>query len=89
MESYPLTPVQCDAILRMTLGQLVNLEQEKLAGEHHKLLADIGEFNRILSDERNIYQIIRDDLTQSSGSTPTSGGPRSAAKRSATSTWTT
>ncbi len=62
MESYPLTPVQCDAILRMTLGQLVNLEQEKLAGEHNKLLADIGEFNRILSDQRNIYQMIRDDL---------------------------
>ena len=62
LESYPLTPVQCDAILRVTLGQLVNLEQEKLAGEHHKLLADIGEFNRILSDQRNIYQIIREDL---------------------------
>jgi len=62
MESYSLTPVQCDAILRMTLGQLVNLEQEKLAGEHHKLLVDIAEFQRILSDQRNVYQIIRDDL---------------------------
>jgi len=62
LESYPLTPVQCDAILRMTLGQLVNLEQEKLAGEHHKLLVDIAEFLRILSDQRNVYQIIRDDL---------------------------
>ena len=29
-ENYTLTPVQADAILRMTLGQLVNLEQEKL-----------------------------------------------------------
>jgi DNA gyrase subunit A len=64
LESYPLTPVQCDAILRMTLGQLVNLEQEKLAGEHAKLLADIGEFNRILSDQKNIDQIIRDDLRE-------------------------
>ena len=27
-EDYSLTPVQADAILRMTLGQLVNLEQE-------------------------------------------------------------
>jgi DNA gyrase subunit A len=61
-EIYRLTPVQADAILRMTLGQLVNLEQEKLAGEHARLLADIAEFNRILSDEKNILAIIRADL---------------------------
>jgi DNA gyrase subunit A len=61
-ENYTLTPVQADAILRMTLGQLVNLEQEKLAEEHQSLLADITEYNRILSDERNIYAIIKEDL---------------------------
>ncbi len=59
---YTLTPVQADAILRMTLGQLVNLEQEKLAEEHRNLLADINEFLRILSDEANILAIIKDDL---------------------------
>jgi DNA gyrase subunit A len=63
-ESYTLTPVQSDAILRMTLGQLVNLEQEKLTDEHRKLLADINEYNRILSDRKNIDQIIRDDLRE-------------------------
>jgi DNA gyrase subunit A len=41
-EFYTLTPVQADAILRMTLGQLVNLEQEKLADEHRKLLTEIS-----------------------------------------------
>jgi len=61
-EVYTLTPVQADAILRMTLGQLVNLEQEKLAGEHRKLLDEITEFLRILSDENNILDIIRQDL---------------------------
>ena len=35
-ENYTLTPVQADAILRMTLGQLVNLEQEKLADEYQQ-----------------------------------------------------
>ena len=35
-ETYTLTAVQADAILRMTLGQLVNLEQEKLAGEYQR-----------------------------------------------------
>ena len=44
--------MQADAILRMTLGQLVNLEQEKLAGEHRKLLDEITEYNRILSDRQ-------------------------------------
>ena len=63
-ESYTLTPVQADAILRMTLGQLVNLEQERLAGEHRALLADIAEFNRILSDQGNILAIIRADLVE-------------------------
>ncbi len=61
-ESYSLTPVQADAILKMTLGQLVNLEQEKLGGEYQTLLTDIGEFRRILSDEKNILAIIREDL---------------------------
>ncbi|MCR4412334.1 MAG: DNA gyrase subunit A, partial [Thermoguttaceae bacterium] len=63
-ETYTLTAVQSDAILRMTLGQLVNLEQEKLADEHRKLLADIGEYNRILSDRKNIEQLIREDLRE-------------------------
>ncbi len=63
-ENYTLTPVQADAILRMTLGQLVNLEQEKLGGEHRHLLADIGEYLHILSDEQIIHNIIRDDLRE-------------------------
>ena len=61
-ETYGLTPVQADAILRLTLGQLVNLEQEKLTGEHRELLAKISEFRRILSSEPNIKALIRQDL---------------------------
>jgi DNA gyrase subunit A len=63
-EFYTLTPVQADAILRMTLGQLVNLEQEKLAGEFHALLAEIIEYRRILSDRQNILDIIREDCRE-------------------------
>ncbi len=63
-EFYTLTPVQADAILRMTLGQLVNLEQEKLAGEHHGLLEEITEYRRILSDRQNILDIIREDCRE-------------------------
>ncbi|MGI9429705.1 MAG: DNA gyrase subunit A, partial [Bythopirellula sp.] len=60
-EEYSLTPVQADAILKMTLGQLVNLEQEKLADEHSNLLSEIDGYNTILSDQENIYAIIRED----------------------------
>jgi len=61
-ESYGLSPVQADAVLRLTLGQLVNLEQEKLGGEHRELLVKIREFLRILSSESNIRELIRADL---------------------------
>jgi DNA gyrase subunit A len=63
-EFYTLTPVQADAILRMTLGQLVNLEQEKLGAEHHSLLEEITEYRRILSDRQNILEIIREDCRE-------------------------
>jgi DNA gyrase subunit A len=63
-EEYNLTPIQADAILRMTLGQLVNLEQEKLGKEHKGLLEEINEYLRILGDEANIRAMIRSDLEE-------------------------
>jgi DNA gyrase subunit A len=63
-ETYGLSPVQADAILRLTLGQLVNLEQEKLGGEHRELLGKIGEFRRILSSDTNIRALIRAELVE-------------------------
>jgi DNA gyrase subunit A len=63
-DTYRLTPVQADSILRMTLGQLVNLEEEKLGQEFRDLLKEIAEYERILSDEKNIRAIIREDLLE-------------------------
>ena len=63
-DTYTLTPVQAEAILRMTLGQLVNLEQEKLGGEYQKLLDEITEYLRILSDDKIILGMIRDDCLE-------------------------
>jgi len=60
---YHLTAVQADAILRMTLSQLVNLEQEKLGDEHGKLLEEITGYLDILDDRQNILDIIKSDLT--------------------------
>ena len=63
-DEYMLTAVQADAILRMTLGQLVNLEQERLGEELRKLLDEISEYLRILGDDQNILNIIKDDLRE-------------------------
>jgi len=63
-ETYTLTGVQADAILRMTLGSLVNLEQEKLAEEYNKLLDEVEEYLHILSDDANILAMIKDDLAE-------------------------
>ncbi|MCS7238426.1 MAG: DNA gyrase subunit A [Thermoguttaceae bacterium] len=63
-EEYALTRVQAEAILRMTLAHLVNLEQQKLADEYHELLTNIAEYLRLLSDERNILAVIREDLLE-------------------------
>ena len=61
---YTLTAVQSDAILKMTLGQLVNLEQERLGDEHANLLKSIGGYLHILSDDANILAIIKEDLQE-------------------------
>ncbi len=63
-DTYTLTPVQADAILRMTLGQLVNLEQEKLGAEYNEILTEIREYLRILSDDKNIREIVRNDCLE-------------------------
>ncbi len=63
-DNYHLTAVQADAILKMTLGQLVNLEQERLAEQHAKLLEEIKEHLRILSDDQHILDIIKEDLAE-------------------------
>ena len=63
-ETYGLSPVQADAILRLTLGQLVNLEQEKLSGEHAEILGRIGEYRRLLSSEGHLRGVIRTELLE-------------------------
>ena len=63
-DSYSLTGIQADAILAMRLGQLVNLEEEKLGGQHSALLDEIKEYLRILSDRQNVLDIIKEDMEQ-------------------------
>jgi DNA gyrase subunit A len=63
-DTYTLTSVQTDEILRMRLGQLVNLEQEKLSEEHKTLLIEIADYLAILSSQQRINDIIKSDLQE-------------------------
>lgn len=62
--TYSLTSVQTDAILAMRLGQLVNLEQDKLNEEHSQLLDEIARYLEILSDPKNITDIVKAELEE-------------------------
>ena len=66
-ENYTLTGIQADAILAMRLGQLVNLEQEKLSEQHANLLSEIKEYLRILDDPKNVMEIIKQDMEDIKG----------------------
>lgn len=61
-DSYKLTSVQTDDILRMRLSQLVGLEQDKLSEEHKQLLEEIADYLDILGDQKRIYSMIKEDL---------------------------
>jgi DNA gyrase subunit A len=63
-DSYTLTSVQTDEILKMRLGQLVNLEQEKLTDEHKQLLTEIADYLDILGNQQRIFDIIKEDLEE-------------------------
>ncbi|MFO0951613.1 MAG: DNA gyrase subunit A [Isosphaeraceae bacterium] len=59
-----LTRAQADAILAMRLQQLTGLEADKLALEYNELKGKIGEYERILGDERVILDLIRADMRE-------------------------
>ncbi len=63
-ETYQLSANQAEAIVAMQLGSLANLERENLRGEHKKLLDDIAEYLRLLSDEANIRAVVREDMLE-------------------------
>jgi DNA gyrase subunit A len=59
---FAFTPLQADAILRMTLAKLTNLEHEKLIKDLAELREKIAEYKAILADEALVFDIIREDL---------------------------
>ena len=64
VKKFELTEIQAQAILDMRLQKLTGLEQEKILEEYKNILKDIFRFKEILSSERIVESIIKDELTQ-------------------------
>ena len=63
MSRFGLDDVQAQAILDMQLKRLQGLEREKLEAEYKELEEKIAYYNRILSDEGLVRQILKEELS--------------------------
>ena len=63
MQRFGLDEVQAQAILDMRLKALQGLDREKLENEYKELEEKIAWFNRVLSDENLVKQILKEELT--------------------------
>ncbi|MBI4526380.1 MAG: DNA gyrase subunit A [Deltaproteobacteria bacterium] len=64
MDSFGLTEIQAQAILDMRLQRLTGLEREKILTEHRETVELIARLRSILADEKEIYRIIVEELTE-------------------------
>ena len=63
MSRFGLDDIQAQAILDMRLKALQGLDREKLQNEYNELEEKIAWFNKVLSDEGLVRQILREELT--------------------------
>ena len=63
MTRFGLDDVQAQAILDMRLKALQGLDREKLEAEYRELEERIAYFNRLLSDQDLLRQVLKDELT--------------------------
>ncbi len=64
LAQLPLTPAQTDAILDMQLYRLTGLEIDKLENEYAELLKQIDYLKQLLSSERMLLSLIKEELTE-------------------------
>ena len=64
IQRFELTAVQAQAILDMRLQRLTGLERDKIKQEHADILKAIARYKEILSSERIILNLIKDELSE-------------------------
>ena len=62
LPEYRMTEAQADAVVRLQLGQLAALERDEILREFQGLRGDINSYETLLSDNRNILALVRQDL---------------------------
>lgn len=63
-ERFGLDDVQTQAIVQMRLGQLTNLERNKIEDEIVQINAKIADLNDILGSQERKYTIVKEELTE-------------------------
>ena len=61
-ERFTLSDVQATAIVQMPLGRLSGMEREKIEEDYAETMKKIENFKTILSDEKNVLNIVKEDL---------------------------
>lgn len=64
MERFELSEIQAKAILEMRLQRLTGLERDKIVKEYQEIKELIEKLKRILENEEERMQIIKDELTE-------------------------
>jgi DNA gyrase subunit A len=62
--NFGLSEIQAQAILDLRLQRLTGLERDKIMEEHRETVELIAKLRAILADEREIYKIIVEELTE-------------------------
>jgi DNA gyrase subunit A len=63
-ESFSMSEEQAEAVVRLQLGQLAALERDQIVKEYGELRQQIAAHERLLSDDRNILQVVRQDMVE-------------------------
>src|SRR5205085_6965254 len=62
MTLFSLSEAQARAILEMQLGQLANLERQKIIEEHEEIKRRVAYLEDLLANPRKILYLVRDEL---------------------------
>jgi len=64
MANFELSEAQARAILEMQLGQLANLERQKIVEEHEEIKKRVAYFEDLLANPPKILTLVREELSE-------------------------
>jgi DNA gyrase subunit A len=64
MKRFEMTEIQAQTVLDMRLQRLTGLERDKIISEYQETMEKIAWYNKVLSDDSLVMQIIREEFAQ-------------------------